>query len=114
VQLAHLQNVRNDLEVDSLGRTTKLTDPKGNVSYAVFNDTNYEVRIYSGWNSTTNLPTGPTQVLRGDRPGSYSEALTMSVAPHLTSGRPDGTESIGSLQTLARSYRNSAGQLGSV
>src|SRR5206468_5942027 len=63
------------------------------------------------WNSTTNLPTGPTQVMREDRPGSYTEALTMSPTPHLTSGRPDGTESIGSLQTLARSYRNNANQL---
>jgi YD repeat-containing protein len=101
----------SQMEVDALGRSTKLTDPKGNISYVVYNDTNYEVRIYPGWNSSTNLPTGPTQVLREDRPGSYGEALTMSATPHLTSGRPDGTENIASLQTLARSYSNNAGQV---
>ncbi len=48
--------------------------------------------------------------------GGYSwrattaEALTMSAAPHLTSSRPDGTEAVGSLQTLARDTANSAGQ----
>jgi hypothetical protein len=98
-------------EVDSLGRTTKLTDPNGNVTYTVYNDPNYEVLVYPGWNSSTNLPTGPTEVVREDRPGSYVETLTMSATPHLTSGRPDGTETIGSLQTLSRSYANAAGQL---
>ncbi len=97
-------------EVNGLGRETKLTDPAGNVTYTVYKDSNYQVRVYPGWNSTTGAPTGPTRVLREDRPGSYVEALTLSAAPHLTSGRPDGTESVGGLQTLARDYANSAGQ----
>jgi RHS repeat-associated protein len=98
-------------EVDSQGRTTKVTDPNGNITYTVYNDANHEVRMYPGWDSTNNVPTGPTQVYRVDRAGSYAETLTMSATPHLTSGRPDGTESIGSLQTLSRRYANSAGQL---
>jgi hypothetical protein len=99
------------ISVDALGRTTKLTDPLGNVTYTVYRDTNYEVRVYAGWNSTTNLPTGPTQDYREDRPGSYMESLTMSATPHLTSGAPDGTEAISNIQSLSRSYTNSAGQM---
>jgi YD repeat-containing protein len=98
-------------EVDALGRVTKLTNEGGNVSYAVYKDSNHEVRIYDGWNSATNRPTAPTVVYREDRPGSYLEALTMSAAPAVDgNGRPTGTEAISSLQTLARSYTNSAGQ----
>src|SRR5207249_2031164 len=74
-------------EVDSLGRTTKVTDPNGNISYTVYDDVNHAVRTYAGWNSSTNLPTGPTQVSREDRAGSYTETLTMTATPHLTAGR---------------------------
>ncbi len=97
-------------QVDSLGRTTEETDPNGNVTYTVFNDPNQSYRVYPGWNSGTGLPTGPTQVYREDLSGSYSETLTMTATPHLTGGVPDGTESIGSIQTLSRVYVNSAGQ----
>jgi RHS repeat-associated protein len=97
--------------VDGLGRTTKLTDPNGNVTYTVFNDVNYERRVYSGWNSATGLPTGPTQRYREDRPGSYFETLTMTATPHLTGGVPDGSEAVANLQTLSRQYSNAAGQV---
>src|SRR5262249_6432745 len=47
-----------------------------------------------------------------DRPGSYSEALTMTATPTVDgSGRPTGQESIASLQTLSRRYTNSAGHV---
>jgi RHS repeat-associated protein len=98
-------------QVDTLGRTTKETSPAGNVTYTVYIDTNYEVLTYRGWNSTTNMPTGPTVVSRQDRPGSYSETLTMTAAPHLTNGVPDGTEAVSGLQTLSRQYSNAAGQV---
>src|SRR5262249_55208997 len=98
-------------EVDALGRTTKLTDPAGNVTYTVYKDTNHEVRNYAGWNSFTSAPTGPTVVTRTDLSGTYAETLTMSAAPNLTGGRPDGTEAVGGVQTLARSYVNAAGQV---
>src|SRR5439155_6548513 len=99
-------------EVDGLGRTTKLTDPNGNVTYAVYKDSNYEVRVYRGWDSATNLPTGPTEVSREDRPGSYTETLTMSATPTVDgNGRPTGAEAIGSLQTLARTYVSAGGQV---
>lgn len=49
-------------------------------------------------------------VSRDDRAGNYSESLTMSAVPNVSSGRPTGTESIGQVQSLSRSYRNSAGQ----
>jgi RHS repeat-associated protein len=65
----------------------------------------------AGWNSTTNLPAGPIQDSREDRPGSYMENLTFTATPHLTGGVPDGTESIANIQSLSRSYSNSAGQL---
>ncbi len=98
-------------QVDMQGRTTKMTDPAGNVTYTVYNDPAHEVLGYAGWNSSTHTPTGPTQVYREDRPGSYTETFTMSAAPHLTSGVPDGTEAVSGLQSLSRSYTSAAGQL---
>src|SRR5262249_39020144 len=74
-------------------------------------DANHETRTYAGWDSATNLPTGPTVVTRDDRVGSYSESLTMSATPDVSGGRPTGTEAISGLQTLSRSYTNNAGQL---
>jgi YD repeat-containing protein len=97
-------------EVDALGRVTKLTDPQGNVTYTVFNDANHEVRVYDGWDSGTNLPTGPTGLSREDRAHGYVEILTMSATPAVTSGRPTGAESVSGLQTLSRDYTNIAGQ----
>ena len=97
-------------ETDGLGRTTKLTDPLGHVTYTVFLDTNHEVRTYPGWDSTNNVPTGPTQVARDDRANGYTETLTMAATPSVSGGRPTGAESIGSLQSLSRVYRNAAGQ----
>ncbi|MCI0463316.1 MAG: hypothetical protein L0Z62_40735, partial [Gemmataceae bacterium] len=99
-------------EVDGLGRTTKLTDPNGNVTYVVYKDTTYEVRVYVGWDSGTNKPTGPTLLQRTDRANGYAETLTMSAAPALDgSNKPTGAESVSGLQSLARSYLNSAGQV---
>jgi hypothetical protein len=99
------------MQVDALGRETEETDPLGNVTYVVFFDTNHERRVYPGWQTSTNTTTGPTQDYREDRPGSYTETLTMSATPHVTGGVPDGTEAISNLQTLSRSYTNSAGQV---
>ena len=97
-------------EVDSLGRATKVTHPNGRVDYTVYKDADLEVRRYSGWDSTNNVATGPTVVTREDRANNYTETLTMSATPSVTSGKPTGAESIGSLQSLTRSYRNAAGQ----
>jgi RHS repeat-associated protein len=97
--------------VDGLGRTTQLTDPVGNITYTVYNDPSHEELVYPGWNTSTNMPTGPTQVYRTDFTGSYTETLTMSATPHLTNNKPDGTEAISNLQTLSRGYTNIAGQV---
>ncbi len=107
-------------QVDSLGRTTKTTSPAGNVTYNIYKDftddgtsahdnQGAETRTYH-WDTTADAEIGPTQVMREDRPGSYSEDLSMSATPHLTSGVPDGTESVSNLQTLARSLTNAQGQ----
>src|SRR5262249_15868586 len=90
---------------------TKITDPLGNITYQVFLDTNHEMRVYRGWNTSTNLPTGPTEDSRIDRANSYVETLTMSATPHLTSGAPDGTQAISSVQTRARRYISAGGHL---
>ena len=104
-------NLVTQLVVDGLGRTTEETDPAGNITYTVYDDVDHEMRVYPGWNSSTDLPTGPTQVYREDSSGSYVETLTMSATPNLTSGVPNGTESIGSIQSLSRAYVNSGGQV---
>lgn len=92
-------------------RATAVTDPNGNITYTVYNDPDHEVRVYPGFVSGTGLTTGPTQVYRDDHSAGYTETLTMSATPHLTGGVPDGTEAIGSVQTLSRSYVNDTGQV---
>jgi YD repeat-containing protein len=94
--------------VDALGRPTQVTSPAGNTAYLVYLDPQYEVRVYPGF--VNGAPTGPTQVIRDDRADSYTETFTISAAPHLTGGVPDGTEAISGLQTLSRAYVNAAGQ----
>src|SRR5207249_4254902 len=101
-------------EVDGLGRTTAMTDPNGNISYTVYNDPEHEVRTYIGWQASTNMPTGPTQVIREDRghSPSYAEILTMSAAPHVdANGRPDGSEPISDVQNLTRTFTSPGGQV---
>jgi RHS repeat-associated protein len=104
-------NLVGSYQVDALGRPTAITDPVGNVTYLVYDDVNHAVRTYAGWNSGTGTPTGPTQVVRYDAAGGYTETLTMTATPHLTGGVPDGTEAISGVQTLARAYTNAAGQV---
>jgi RHS repeat-associated protein len=105
-------------ELDTLGRPTKITDPNqnagslnGNTTYVVYKDHDHEVRTYAGWDSATNTPTGPTRVVREDRAGSYVETLTMTAAPHLTNGRPDGAEAVGGVLTLSRQFISRGGQV---
>ncbi|MCX5673920.1 MAG: autotransporter-associated beta strand repeat-containing protein [Planctomycetota bacterium] len=99
-------------EPDAEGRTTKVTDPGGNVTYAIYNDINCETRVYAGWSASTGRPTGPTVVYRDDRAHGYFETLTISTAPHLTNGQPDGTETLvaADILSLSRSYANPGGQ----
>jgi RHS repeat-associated protein len=106
-------NLVTTYEVDGLGRTTALTDPNGNVTYTVYDDPDHEVRTYPGWQASTNMPTGPTQVTRTDREHSpsYTETLTMSAPPNVTNGRPDGTEPISDVQTLSRTFTSPGGQV---
>ncbi len=115
------------MDVDGLGRTTKLTDPKQNVTYTVYNDFNHEMRTYPGWYTTVGGPcdsaggtngctTGPIGVRRQDRAlsTSYEETLTMSrTSVPATSGKPNGSETIGSstLQTLVRTFTSPGGQI---
>src|SRR5262249_14896829 len=99
-------------EVDGLGRRTKATDPRGNVTYTVYIDTNFEIRTYRGWQTATNRPTGPTGVRRDDRGNSYGEGLTMSAAPAVDgTGRPTGAEPVSGLQTLSRTYTGTDGRV---
>jgi RHS repeat-associated protein len=100
-------------EVDALGRDTAVTDPNGNVTYTVYNDPNHETRTYPGWDAATGRPTGPTQVVREDRrhSPSYVETLTMSAAPGVTDGRPDGTEPVSGVQTLSREFTSPDGHV---
>ncbi len=105
-------NLVTQYVVDGLGRVTEETDPNGNVTYTVYNDPAHEVRIYQGWNSSTHLPTGPTEVEREDLAGSYSETLTMTATPALNGDDlPTGTEAIADLQTLSRSFISAGGQV---
>jgi len=70
-------NLETSTRVDGLGRPTRITDPKGNKTYIVYDDTlnddndsvigdsgddPKEIRTYTGWNNSTKQPTGPVHV----------------------------------------------------
>jgi|GEM_PF-268111 len=97
--------------VDTLGRVVATTDANGTTTYTRYLDAAHEVRVYGAWDTTTNRPTVPTQVVRQDRAGSYVETFAMSNAPALSGGLPTGTESVGSLESLQRTYTNDGGQI---
>ena len=97
--------------VDRLGRTIETVDPNGNVTYTRYDDIAHSQRVYLGWNTSTNRPTGPTRVTRDDIGGSYTETLTMSAAPAIAVGKPTGTESVSNIESLSRTYRNAASQI---
>ncbi len=113
-------NLVTDYVVDNLGRVTKRTDPGSgsnrNVTYYVYRDSLYQVRVYPGWDTTSNRPTGPTIVTREHRGAAsssdplYFETLTMTATPNLTSGAPNGTEALANVQGLTRTLTNAAGQ----
>ncbi|MDZ4850142.1 MAG: RHS repeat-associated core domain-containing protein [Pirellulaceae bacterium] len=112
--------------VDGLGRTTKVTDPNGNVTYTVYKDSNQEIRIYRGWNATTGTTTGPIEIQRQYRPIAnaiegertvYNESMLLAAAPS-TSGSsgalyPTGNETIvtDNIRSLSRNLTNDAGQV---
>ena len=98
-------------EVDSLGRATKKTYPNGRIDYMVYNDASFEVRVYPAWDSSSLAPLLPITVTREDKARGYTETLTMTATPSVSSGRPTGTESISGLQTLTRSVVNAVGQV---
>jgi YD repeat-containing protein len=110
-------NLVSTYSVDSRGRTIEQTSPNGNQDFYVFNDQNHEVRVYPGFDGTNT--TGPIQVSRTYFPAAnsgylyYTETLTTSATPHLTSGLPDGTESItgSNIQSLQRDFYNAGGQM---
>ncbi|MCY2999550.1 MAG: PEP-CTERM sorting domain-containing protein [Planctomycetota bacterium] len=97
--------------VDRLGRTIETADPNGNVTYTRYDDVAHSQRVYHGWNTSTNRPTGPTRVTRDDIGGSYIETLTMSAAPAIAVGKPTGTEAVSNIESLSRTYRNAASQI---
>jgi len=106
------------MAVDAQGRTTEITDPRenatagtGNVTYIVYDDPDHEVRSYSGFDGTNT--TGPIQISREDRAGSYTEDLSIAVSPHLTGGVPDGSESFSTsnIRTLSRTHTSDGGQV---
>jgi RHS repeat-associated protein len=124
-------------EVDSLGRTIKMVDPKGLISYTVYNDAAHEIRTYRGWDAVNHRTELPVELTRSELIGTYThnsttyygtftEYLTYSVFGSLEvdgSGRPIGDETINgsdlglgftyttTLQTLSRSLSNAGGQL---
>ena len=65
--------------VDGLGRTTKRTDPNGNVTYNVYNDPNHEMRTYRGWNAISGTTTGPIEIQRQYRPVASTPSVTTPI-----------------------------------
>jgi|688.fasta_scaffold28483_3 RHS repeat-associated protein len=104
-------HLKTTYAVDRLGRTIETVDPNGNVTYTRYDDVAHSQRVYQGWNTSTNRPTGPTQVTRVDIGGSYMETLTMSAAPAIAAGKPTGTEAVSNIESLSRTYRNAASQI---
>jgi hypothetical protein len=111
------------MQVDTLGRTTKLTDPKGNITYTVYLDASHAVRTYHGWVDPVTSPpytTGPTEISQEVWPAAgtgnpvFEETLTASTSPQIDANRqPTGGETIliGDIQSWSRQYTNNAGQV---
>ncbi len=105
-------NLVTQYQVDDRGRTTKETSPDGNITYYVYLDAQHEERIYQGWNASSGMPTGPTEVIREDAADGYDEVFTMTAAPNLNpDGTPNGSEATSGLQSLTRDYTNDASQM---
>jgi RHS repeat-associated protein len=115
-------------EADVFGRTTKLTDPKGNVTYTVYDDADHEWRRYAGWTGT--IATSPIEVHREYRPAAgagggssqiYSEIIKSSASPsYVNIGTtlsptyvPTAGETIdeSNIVALSRSLTNHSGQV---
>ena len=87
--------ITTTMEVDGLGRATKVTDPNGNLMYAVYNDAAHEVRVYRSAAGTFSQ-IGPVSVVREYRPASnaastgegqvFTETILSSATPNLTAG----------------------------
>ena len=107
-------HLSSTMEVDLLGRTNRMTDPDGVITYTVYNDANREVRTYGGWDAVSGTSLLPTQISRHDRTDNYYESLTLSTAPAVDAeGLPTGGELIVSsqIESLSRQRMNSAGQV---
>ena len=112
-------NLTTQWLVDGLGRVTESIDPKSNITYTVYLDSNFEVRTYAGW--VSGAPTAPIQVVREEFssgatggpviPNSYIETFNMTATPATEDGAPNGTETISGLTSLSRSILNDAGQV---
>src|SRR5205823_5666651 len=103
-------HLKTQMLVDSLGRTTKVTDPNAFVHYTVYRDAAHEVRDYD-WHVPSSQPIGPVRLTREDRPHQYTETLTFTAPVNYTwPSAPDGSEGIGTVQSLSRSIVNDAGQ----
>jgi RHS repeat-associated protein len=104
-------HLKTQIEVDHLGRPTKITYPNGRVDYTVYDDVNREMRTYAGWIAAIERPTGPTVVVRHDAAAGYSEVLAMTAAPVVSGGRPTGTEPIAGVVGLSRTFVDDGGEL---
>jgi hypothetical protein len=116
-------NLVTTYEVDSQGRTVLQTDPNGDQTVTVYKDgldtsTGFvnEQRVYPGWHYDATLgkytTTGPVQVTRENRYGSYSETLTYAYTPVSGVTLPDGSDTIdsGNIQSLSSQIFSDAGQ----
>ncbi len=112
--------------LDTLGRTTKETDPKGNLTYTIYNDPNFETRTYRGWNPTSGTTATPIEVNREYRPISgapvgqrtaYTEYLSTTAVPTTTGTAgaltPTGSEVItaANITSLTREITTNGGQV---
>ncbi|MDR3618225.1 MAG: RHS repeat-associated core domain-containing protein [Paludisphaera borealis] len=102
-------------EVDGLGRTTRMVDPDGRVTYWVYNDLRHEVRTYRGWNATTGTTTGPIEVTRYDYGNNFDETFTMATAAAKSGGAgtyvPTGAETVANLRSLSRILYDKGGRV---
>jgi RHS repeat-associated protein len=107
--------------VDGLGRTTKITDPKGNITYYTYDDVAHESRSYPGWHSYTSgtntlyTTTGPVGISKIYQPVStgeplFNEMLTATIAGQ-SSTTPTGHEAITAITSLHRDITNISGQV---
>jgi len=85
-------NLLTQYQHDSEGRTTKVTDPNGIVTYRVYLPN--QTRVYPAWDASTSKPILPVQVTVTNDSNQTTETYSVDPTNVTFSSIPDGSETL--------------------